>query len=156
MGGQCLSARDSVFSDALITAFLHGSRTAHRDFKMSWDRVIQDSDEDETFLEDEAPTSIASIQDQEPPSDHEPRDHPADQHTTNHVSEQIYAPEHQLSVDFDQYLQSQDMPHTSITASQQKREEMWIPPTGDGGESIGTLSYVAIATRPEPFSYLGE
>ncbi|KAJ5983100.1 hypothetical protein N7481_005199 [Penicillium waksmanii] len=106
---------------------------------MSWDRIIQDSDEDEPFVEDEVPTSIAPIQGQEPLPHHEPRDRPADQHTTNHVSEQVYAPEHQLSVDFDQFLQSQDMPHASITASQQKREEMWIPPTGDGGESIGAM-----------------
>lgn len=157
MGGQYLSARDSVFLDALITAFLHGSRTAHRDLKMSWDRVIQDSDEDEPFIEDEGPTSIAPVQDQEPPPNHEPRDHPADQHTATQVSEQVYAPEYQLSVDFDQYLQSQDMSHASITASQQKREEMWIPPTGDGGESIGTLvhSYVPIATRREPIIHLG-
>lgn len=122
---------------------------------MSWDRVIQDSDEDEPFVEDDVSASIAPIQGQEPPPHHEPRDRPADQHTTNYDSEQAYAPEHQLSVDFDQFLQSQDMPHASITASQQKREEMWIPPTGDGGESIGTLmrSYEPMGYDPSHLSW---
>lgn len=106
---------------------------------MSWDRVIQDSDEDEPLVEDEVSTSIAPKTDHEPPRHHDSHEDPANQHTTNHVSEHINGSEPQIGVDFDQFLQSQDARPPSITASQQKREEMWIPATGEGGESIGKL-----------------
>lgn len=110
---------------------------AHRDFEMSWDRVIQDSDEDEPFGEDEIPTTADKIEAHEPPRHLDARDHPANQHTTN-VVEHIDPPEPQLGVDFDQFLQSQDISQTAITYSQQKREERWIPSTANGGESVGT------------------
>ena len=111
------------------------------DFEMSWDRIIQDSDEEELFVEDEVSTSIDPIQGHEPPVHDalpKPTNRPAN-HNTDHASGSINTPELQLGVDFDQFLQSQNTHQPSITSSQQQREERWIPSTADGGESIGML-----------------
>lgn len=104
--------------------------------KMGWDRVIQDSDEEEPLIEDGFPASPDPLQDPQPPK---PQHH-------NHLAQQeTYPTEHtvtegfpgpQLNVNFDQFLQSQGT-HTGSTSSQQQREERWIPSTKEGaGGSI--------------------
>lgn len=115
---------------------------------MSWDRVIQDSDEDEPLGDDgvEAEASIDPHQGQEFPN-HQSRDnsvHHGDEQQANYPIEHHAAQEvgtgSDLGVNFDQFLQSQDMSQSAVTLSQQRREERWIPSTGDGGGgSIGAL-----------------
>lgn len=112
---------------------------------MSWDRVIQDSDEDESLGDDglEAPGPALF----EPPQGHEASKlqhpdnvghHAAEQqanYPTEQATTQEAGAEPDLGINFDQFLQSQ---HSSMTLSQQRREERWIPWTGDGrGGSIG-------------------
>ncbi|KAJ5098020.1 hypothetical protein N7532_005021 [Penicillium argentinense] len=105
---------------------------------MSWKRVIQDSDEDEPFADDEVKTSFDPLQGPESPRQQETRDLPAVQQST-HRTEHAGFPEPQLGVNFDQFLQSQDQSQTAVTSSQLQREERWIPSTGDGGGSIGAM-----------------
>ncbi|KAJ5159564.1 uncharacterized protein N7482_006568 [Penicillium canariense] len=113
---------------------------------MGWDQVIQDSDEDEPLMEDEAPTSIGPLQGHESPKQQlfdnldchvaeQQARYPIDQPAAREVST-----EPQLSVNFDQFLQSQELSQSAITSSQLRREERWIPSTGDGGGgSIGAM-----------------
>ena len=106
---------------------------------MSWDRVIQDSDEEEPLIEDDILASHA------PPEKHESparphHDHPAKQETDYQIEYTATgdALEPQLNVNFDQFLQSQDGLQTASTSSQQQREERWIPSISQGGAgSIG-------------------
>ncbi|KAF3384265.1 hypothetical protein F1880_002994 [Penicillium rolfsii] len=114
---------------------------------MSWDRVIQDSDEDEPLGDDgnEASASIDLHQ------GHESSKQQLPDNSVHYDSKQqaIYPIEHpaqevstgsDLGINFDQFLQSQDMSQSAVTLSQQRREERWIPSTGDGGgESIGAM-----------------
>lgn len=103
---------------------------------MSWDRVIQDSDEDEPLIEEDILTSIDPLQGHESP---------IQQHYNlgaNHqehypIEHQDVSTEPQLSVNFDQFLQSQEGQHTTLNSSQQRREERWIPSTGEGG--VGSI-----------------
>ncbi|KAJ5993504.1 hypothetical protein N7451_009228 [Penicillium sp. IBT 35674x] len=99
---------------------------------MGWDKVIQDSDEEEPLIEDDFPASPDPLQDPELPTA---------QHHDSLVQQEAYPNEHtitegfpgpQLNVNFDQFLQSQGT-HTGSTASQQQREERWIPSTNEGG-----------------------
>lgn len=107
---------------------------------MSWDRVIQDSDEDEPLVEDGIPPSIDPPQGDESLTqpDH---DIPADHQTrfiAEHTMAQDTSTEPQLGVNFDQFLQSQEGQLIPPTLSQQQREERWIPSTSEGGGgSIG-------------------
>ncbi|KAJ5811444.1 hypothetical protein N7474_007745 [Penicillium riverlandense] len=113
---------------------------------MAWDRVIQDSDdEDESIVEDDTPAAIDLPQGAQPsqfshqhqfdqpsvPQHHTPSD--TDQSTRTVIT----GPD--LGVNFDNFLQSQETVRQS--ASQQRREERWIPSTseGGGGESIGAM-----------------
>ncbi|KAJ5184237.1 hypothetical protein N7492_001853 [Penicillium capsulatum] len=98
---------------------------------MSWDRVIQDSDEDEPLIEDDVPASIDPLQGAESSMQHE-YDHRAAAQQAN-CPESISATELQLSVNFDHYLQSQDGLQGQSTLSQQQREARWIPSTSEGG-----------------------
>lgn len=114
---------------------------------MSWDRVIQDSDEDEPLGDDGLEASGPDPGPFEPPLVHEASNQQHPDNAGYHVAEQQanYAIERaptqevgtepDLGINFDQFLQSQ---HSSMTLSQQRREERWIPSTGDGGGgSIG-------------------
>ncbi|KAJ5525271.1 hypothetical protein N7494_011921 [Penicillium frequentans] len=99
---------------------------------MGWDKVIQDSDEEEPLIEDDFPVSPDPLQDPEPPTAQH-HDHIAQQETypNEHTTTEGF-PGPQLNVNFDQFLQSQGT-HTGSTASQQQREERWIPSTNEGG-----------------------
>lgn len=100
---------------------------------MSWDRVIQDSDEeDEPLIEDDLLASTDPIQASNSPMQHD-HEHVAAVQQVDYPEPTI-ATEPQLSVNFDQFLQSQDVAHGSSTLSQQHREERWIPSTGEGGD----------------------
>ncbi len=112
---------------------------------MSWDRVIQDSDEDEPLgdegLEAPRPALFEPRQGHEASKQQHPDNagHHAAEQQANYAIEQAttqeVGAEPDLSINFDQFLQSQ---HSSMTLSQQRREERWIPSTGDGGGgSIG-------------------
>jgi hypothetical protein len=109
----------------------------HDDTPMSWDRVIQDSDEDEPLIEEDISTSIDPLQGHDLLVQQQ-HDHGADQQSHYPIERQDASTEPQLSVNFDQFLQSQEAPHASLNSSQQRREERWIPSTGEGGGgSIG-------------------
>jgi hypothetical protein len=114
---------------------------------MSWDRVIQDSDEDEPLGDDGLEAQVPASFD--PPQVHEASKHQHPDNAGHHAAEQqAHYPieqattqevgaEPDLGINFDQFLQSQ---HSSMTLSQRRREERWIPSTGDGGGgSIGAL-----------------
>lgn len=112
---------------------------------MSWDRVIQDSDEDEPLGDDglEAQVSIDPYQDRESPKQQLPDNsiHQADYPIEHQVAQEVGTGS-DLGVNFDQFLQSQDISQSAVTLSQQRREERWIPSTGDGGGgSIGALNH---------------
>ncbi|KAJ5712606.1 hypothetical protein N7493_009074 [Penicillium malachiteum] len=106
---------------------------------MSWDRVIQDSDDDEEpLIEDDFPVSPDPLQPtQSPKVQHQ--DNPAEAETHYPIERTTNEgfPEPQLNVNFDQFLQSQGT-HAASTSSQQQREERWIPSTESGG-SIGAM-----------------
>lgn len=107
---------------------------------MSWARVIQDSDEDEPLVEEEAPACV------DLPGVHELLIQPhhgdgADDQTHYPIEHHDASAELQLNVNFDQFLQSQDNHHATLNSSQLRREEKWIPSTGEGGGgSIGACS----------------
>ncbi|KAJ6024170.1 hypothetical protein N7540_004967 [Penicillium herquei] len=107
---------------------------------MSWDRVIQDSDDEEPLIEDDFPVSPDPLQPtQSPKVQHQ--DNPAEAETHYPIERTTNEgfPEPQLNVNFDQFLQSQGT-HAASTSSQQQREERWIPSTGEsGGGSIGAM-----------------
>lgn len=113
---------------------------------MSCDRVIQDSDEDEPLIEDDFPATNSLIGGDAP-------EHHG--HGDNAQAKQTApddAPEPALSVNFDQFLQSQDGQHAQPTSSQHQREERWIPSATDaGGGSIGAYGESA---SPRPFTNL--
>lgn len=122
---------------------------------MSWDRVIQDSDEDEPLGDDgvNAPASIETLQGHESPKQQllDNLGHHVDEQQANYPIEQRAAKEvgtePDLGVNFDQFLQSQDMSQSAATLSQQRREERWIPSTGDGGGgSIGASSHDTVVS----------
>lgn len=102
--------------------------------------MIQDSDEDEPLVDDDNSTSIDPLQDHNAPA-HQHHEHAAiqqDNHPIEHTTTCNANTEPQLSVNFDQFLQSQEASHTGFTSSQQRREERWIPSTSEGGGgSIG-------------------
>lgn len=109
---------------------------------MGWDRVIQDSDEDEPIEGDDLPRPVA------PPKHPEPavqqyHDHVPAEDTTHSANEHGFAPEEstfpQLSVNFDEFLQSQERNHAGQSSSQQRREERWIPNTEGASGSAGRL-----------------
>lgn len=107
---------------------------------MSWDRVIQDSDEDEP-LEGDAPPIVAPNQRSEP-AVQESHDHVPAKLTTHDANEhgsvlgESMLP--QLNVNFDEYLQSQERNNAGLSSSQQRREERWIPSTEGASGSMGT------------------
>ncbi|CAG7953609.1 unnamed protein product [Penicillium olsonii] len=99
---------------------------------MSWDRVIQDSDEDEPIEGDTVPSVVAPNQHFEPVMQQH-HDHIPAEPTTYNASEHGSAPgENQLpqfNVNFDDFLQSQERHNAAQSSSQQRREERWIPST---------------------------
>ncbi|RAL01303.1 uncharacterized protein BO80DRAFT_424858 [Aspergillus ibericus CBS 121593] len=94
---------------------------------MSFRRVIQDSDDEDDPLAG-------------PPS---PRPNGDNRHVdvqkdSGHVHFQQTGHDSHMSVNFDQFLQSQDSAHQGVSSSQQRREERWIPADAGGG-SIGSM-----------------
>ncbi|KKK20825.1 hypothetical protein P175DRAFT_0489631 [Aspergillus ochraceoroseus IBT 24754] len=90
---------------------------------MSYNRVIQDSDDDDDPLElVPGPPDCMPVMNGDD-IHFEPQD-------VGHGSH--------IGVNFDEFIQSQDAAHATMTASQQQREERWIPDVGKGG-SIGTM-----------------
>jgi len=112
---------------------------------MSWDRVIQDSDEDEPLEGDDLPTSVAPLQPPQPAMQQQYHDYVPAKHTTHNVVHEHGSVSYesmfpQLNVNFDEFLQSQERNHAMISSSQQRREERWIPSTSEGESgSVGTL-----------------
>ena len=113
---------------------------------MSWDRVIQDSDEEEPLEGDELedlPSSVESLRASEPAVQQQQNgDVPAKHTVHNAVTEAPSAPDEsmfpQFNVNFDEFLQSQDRSHAMLSSSQQRREEKWIPSNSEGGSgSVG-------------------
>ncbi|KAL4882596.1 hypothetical protein BJY04DRAFT_217092 [Aspergillus karnatakaensis] len=89
---------------------------------MAADRVIQDSDDEDEPLGELLPEQTNRV--------------PVTNHTEHHGK--IVLDDSHFGVNFDQFLQSQDAPHTMLTSSQQRREDRWIPATGRVG-SMGTI-----------------
>lgn len=115
---------------------------------MSWSRVIQDSDEDEPLGDEgvEAPPSPDHHQVQL--SSEQQLQNNSDQYVAEHQPNYPIEPpavqqpsaEPDFGVNFDQFLQSQGASQSTVTLSQRRREERWIPSTADRGvESIGAL-----------------
>ncbi|KAJ5894745.1 hypothetical protein N7495_006436 [Penicillium taxi] len=103
---------------------------------MSWDRIIQDSDDEEILIEDDFPTSTDPLQghNYSPTQENQPVEY-----QTDYPIEPSHNASQQLSVNFDQFLQSQEG-FEPITASQQRLEARWIPSVNEGGaESIGPM-----------------
>ncbi|KAJ6164802.1 hypothetical protein N7470_003474 [Penicillium chermesinum] len=119
---------------------------------MSWDRVIQDSDEEEPLIEDDFPASTDPLQDLGSPANHCDDASNKDPYETvaqadYPVTEEVPGPA--LSVNFDQFLQSQDGTQALSTSSQRQREERWIPSAdGGGGGSVGaTMAEIGLAQQ---------
>ncbi|KAJ5770203.1 uncharacterized protein N7511_002254 [Penicillium nucicola] len=123
---------------------------------MSWDRVIQDSDEEEPLEGDELqdiPSSADPLQALEPNVQQRQYDAPA-QHTIHSaVNKAPAAPDEsmfpQFNVNFDEFLQSQDRSHTMLSSSQQRREEKWIPSYNESGSGSvgGMMTEIGLAQR---------
>ncbi|PYI11489.1 hypothetical protein BO78DRAFT_393423 [Aspergillus sclerotiicarbonarius CBS 121057] len=94
---------------------------------MSPNRVIQDSDDEDDPLAG-------------PPSPRPNADntHVDVQKDSGHHHAQQTGHDSHMSVNFDQFLQSQESAHQGISSSQQRREERWIP-ADVGGGSIGSM-----------------
>lgn len=95
-------------------------------------------------MEESAPTSIDAPQKYDP--QWQQIDHASAEHE-NHTAIDEHRPSSnagpQINVNFDDFLQSQEMAQTSISLSQQRREERWIPSTSDGGDgSIGKSGHI--------------
>lgn len=110
---------------------------------MSLDRVIQDSDEDELSEGDDLSTSANPVHPSEPALQQEYQHAPAKNTIHNAVYEHGPAPDEsiipELSVDFDEFLQSQEKGQSMLSSSQQRREDKWIPSTEGGSGSVGTM-----------------
>lgn len=106
---------------------------------MSWDRVIQDSDEEEPLIEDDFPASTDPLQELESPTDHRDGSNLEYDEPISHADQPADGIPDTLSVNFDQFLQSQDGAPVLSTSSQHQREKRWIPSAGEGQVgSIGT------------------
>lgn len=87
-------------------------------------------------MEDDIPTSIGPAQPLESALQQH-HDLNAEYHLNypmEHTTAQSSSTEPHLNVNFDSFLQSQEGPHAPATLSQQRREERWIPSTGEGGD----------------------
>lgn len=109
---------------------------------MSWDRVIQDSDEDEPVEGDGLPPPVEPLQHLE--SERQQHDHIPTNYTNHNANQHDSAPDEsmfpQLNVNFDEFLQSQERNHAALSASQVRREERWIPSTSEGASgSVGMV-----------------
>ncbi|KAL3455876.1 hypothetical protein BJX64DRAFT_271557 [Aspergillus heterothallicus] len=102
---------------------------------MAFDRVIQDSDDDEEPSPPKT-TRIPITNDAPPPG---PESIPAQQEV-DHDSH--------IAVNFDQFLQSQDAPQIILSPAQQRREERWIPPVdGQVGSMRTMMAEIGLAQR---------
>ncbi|KAL4779026.1 hypothetical protein BJX76DRAFT_106583 [Aspergillus varians] len=104
---------------------------------MSFDRVIQDSDDEEEPLGEISPEKrnrvpVASGGEQ--------------QGTKSPQAEEIGHDSH-IGVNFDVFLQSQDAPQRTLSSSQQHREERWIPATGPDGSMGNTMTEIGFAQQ---------
>ncbi|GAQ03110.1 vacuolar protein sorting-associated protein 11 homolog [Aspergillus lentulus] len=113
-------------------------RYIHFFHKMSFDRVIQDSDDEDDPLS-EMPPLVKRAPEQ-------PKDH-VDNETTCNEQSGIVTPGGEaqdidhgnyLAVDFDAFLQSQETAPNGFSASQQRREEKWIPSDAGAGSIVMT------------------
>ncbi|KAL4819677.1 hypothetical protein BDW67DRAFT_155118 [Aspergillus spinulosporus] len=103
---------------------------------MSFGRVIQDSDDDEEPFEELPRERMNRV-----PVVNDKMQHDADiqAQDANHDSH--------IGVDFDSFLQSQHDPQTNLSASQQRREERWIPSTGYTGSSENMTTEIGLAQQ---------
>lgn len=101
---------------------------------MPFDRVIQDSDdEDDPLLEERPPRTHP------PPVIHQSDVRASYRDTSNDPLNEESS--RQIAVNFDQFLASQEDGQAGPTSSQQRREERWIPATAGGG-SIGAMRHL--------------
>ncbi|KAL4961729.1 uncharacterized protein BDV14DRAFT_203472 [Aspergillus stella-maris] len=95
---------------------------------MSFDRVIQDSDDEEDLGElSPERTNRVAVPDNEVQLQNE----------LENVEPQESAGDSHIGVNFDAFLNSPEAPHRTLSASQQQREERWIPAEGNTMTEIG-------------------
>ncbi|EAW06716.1 uncharacterized protein ACLA_084110 [Aspergillus clavatus NRRL 1] len=113
---------------------------------MSHGRVIQDSDDEDDPLSEM------------PPPIKRPPEQPQEVNGTHIVNEAIESventDEHQQSengdhigVDFDAFLQSQETAQNGLSASQQRREERWIPSNAGAGSIGSVMTEIGLAQQ---------
>ncbi|KAL5343537.1 hypothetical protein BJX70DRAFT_352743 [Aspergillus crustosus] len=90
---------------------------------MSFDSVIQDSDDEDEPLGDTSPEKTNRV-----PVINQLEQHDAKSHQDGS----------DIGVDFDQFLESHKDPHMALSSSQQRREDRWIPMAGRI-RSMGTV-----------------
>ncbi|KAL4943782.1 hypothetical protein BDV06DRAFT_129571 [Aspergillus oleicola] len=99
---------------------------------MSFDRVIQDSDDDEEPLGELSSERANRVPDNEVQHDMKS---PGAQHATHDLH---------IGVNFDAFFQSSEAPQRTLSASQQQSGERWIP-AGRPGSSGNTMTEIGLA-----------
>ncbi|KAE8392989.1 hypothetical protein BDV23DRAFT_150266 [Aspergillus alliaceus] len=100
---------------------------------MSHGRVIQDSDdEDDPLTADFLPPANPAHQ-----TDNNYAPNPDAQDVD--IIAPVREPNHPITINFDEFLQSQEAASRGLSSSQQQREERWIPGETAGGGSIGSM-----------------
>ncbi|KAF7588972.1 hypothetical protein BBP40_004974 [Aspergillus hancockii] len=106
---------------------------------MSHGRVIQDSDDEDDPLASDYP----------PPAN--PSRQTDNTFTFNLDTQNVplrAQSNHPLTINFDEFLHSQEAAPTGLSSSQQRREERWIPHEAAGGGSIGSMmTEIGLAQR---------
>lgn len=90
---------------------------------MPYDRVIQDSDDEDEPLGEVSPEKTKPVVTNY--GEYRGADSPVAQ-------EQVNLDSH-IGVNFDEFIEPQNAPPRTLTSSQQRREERWIPVTGRVG-----------------------
>ncbi|KAL4921452.1 hypothetical protein BDW62DRAFT_129195 [Aspergillus aurantiobrunneus] len=103
---------------------------------MPFDHVIQDSDDEEEPLGELSPKKAnrAPVTDN---GEQQGAKNPPQE--SNHDSH--------MGVNFDEFLQSQDAPQRTLSSSQQRREERWIPVTGRVGSMGNMMTEIGLAQQ---------
>ncbi|KAL4949998.1 hypothetical protein BDW69DRAFT_202458 [Aspergillus filifer] len=105
---------------------------------MSLDRVIQDSDDDEDLGElSPERTDRVSVPDNEIQLQNE----------LKIAQPQESVDEPHIGVNFDAFIQLPEALHRTLSASQQQREERWIPAEGRPGSSGNTMTEIGLAQQ---------
>ncbi|KAF7154952.1 hypothetical protein CNMCM5623_003210 [Aspergillus felis] len=114
---------------------------------MSFDRVIQDSDDEDDPLSEMPPQVKRALE--------QPKNHVDNITTCNEQSgivtpggeaQDIHHGNH-FAVDFDAFLQSQETAPNGFSASQQRREERWIPSDAGAGSIGSVMTEIGLAQQ---------